>query len=423
MRGHIRKRERETRRGRMTRWHPIVYMGRDPVTGKKSYREGKGYATRKEAETVLNRLLSELDNGTYVPASTVTLADYIHTLWLPTIKSRIKETTYSGYASAVGRYVVPLLGHLRLQDISPAHINGAYSKMLTGDLPLPPRRTRLERKSRRPHHPRENRPLSPKTVHNTHLLIHKIMGDAMDAGLISRNPATRAKPPRPSKPEITTWTAEQLNAFLRSVEEDPLYGLWHLIAMTGLRRGEALGLRVEDVDFSGQYLAVRQNLVHVESGNVAFTTPKNHRARTISLDPETMGLLRYQKMAVTEERLKWGEGYQDLGLMFPSENGMPRRPDTTSKRFQSAVHRAVANGVVPRGLTLHGLRHTHATIAIAAGVPVKIVSERLGHSSPAFTMAVYQHVLPSMQQEAAAFIAERVRSATREAYGSGASLA
>lgn len=180
---------------------------------------------------------------------------------------------------------------------------------------------------------------------------------------------------------------------------------------TGLRRGEALGLRLEDLDLAESRISIRQNLVRGQGGSVTFTTPKNHQARTIDLDPNTVAVLRTQKVIVSEQRLAWGESYVDHGLLFAKENGLPLRPDTVSKAFVRLATRAVEGGLVSRRISLHSLRHSHGSIGIAAGVPVKVMSERLGHSSPAFTMSVYQHTLPGMQREAAALIAEIVRSA------------
>lgn len=235
------------------------------------------------------------------------------------------------------------------------------------------------------------------------------MADASDAGLIARNPVARAKPPRPSKPHIKAWSRHELDRFLRFVENDPLYPLWHLMAMTGLRRGEALAIRMQDLDLASQRLVIRQNLVHVQGGRLSFTTPKNHSARPIDLAPETVSILRSHRVAVSERRLSQGHEYQDQGLLFSRPDGSPLRPDSVTRAFSRLTESAVDAGVVTERLTPYGLRHSHGTIAIAGGVAVKVITERLGHSSPAFTMSVYQHVSPSMQTEAAAFIAELIR--------------
>ena len=422
MRGHIRKRVRSTSSGKSIRYHPIVYRGRDPVTGKKKYSEGRGYNTKKEAEAALNKALMEIQTGNFVSASSVTLSEYVTTSWLPTTKARVKPSTYRVYESSAARYILPLIGSLRLQEITTAHLNTAYARLLTGDLPVNPRRTRreplkperLDAESAKPYRQRSNRPLSAKTVYNVHAQISKILADAVDEGLLQRSPATRAKPPRPTKPEITTWTPGELDGFLRMVEPDRLYGLWHLAAMTGMRRGELLGLMWQDIDLERGRLSVRRNLVRSADRQLVFTTPKNHQARTIDLDQETTSVLKTHRARIAEERLRFGAAYESTDLVFPREDGQPSSPDSISKRFVRLCSAALAEGIAERRLTMHGLRHTHATLALAAGLPVKVIAERLGHSSPAFTMSVYQHVLPSMQREAADLIAEIVRRSSRQ---------
>lgn len=145
-------------------------------------------------------------------------------------------------------------------------------------------------------------------------------------------------------------------------------------------------------------------------------------SRTIDLDTETVTVLRSQKVTIAEQRLAWGEGYSDHGLLFPREDGQPRRPDSVSKEFVRLVAVAVKAGIVARRISLHSLRHTHGSIGIAAGIPVKVMAERLGHSSPAFTMSVYQHVLPSMQAETAAIIARTISAASEDGESTSSAL-
>ncbi len=182
--------------------------------------------------------------------------------------------------------------------------------------------------------------------------------------------------------------------------------------MTGMRRGEVLGLRWGDVDLDGALLSVRHAVVAV--GYVVIeSSPKSHNARVIDLDPDTVAQLREHRRRQARERVEWGPDYQHNNLVVSKENGEPIHPHTFSQSFERIVKRA---GLRP--IRLHDLRHTHASLALKAGVSVKVISERLGHESPAFTLTQYAHVIPGMQAEAAARIAALVASSCEPAVGS-----
>jgi len=172
--------------------------------------------------------------------------------------------------------------------------------------------------------------------------------------------------------------------------------------MTGMHHGEVLGLRWKDIDFDNARISVRQALVAV-AYEVIASTPKNHHARVIDLDSGTIDQLQAHRKRQRVDRNEWGPDYQDRDLVFRKEDGTPIHPHTFSQAFE----RLVAKMDLPT-FRLHDLRHTHATLLIKEGVPVKVVSERLGHASVAFTMQIYQHVLPGMQADAAATFGEIV---------------
>lgn len=224
----------------------------------------------------------------------------------------------------------------------------------------------------------------------------------MDAGILGTNIAERAKPPRPNRNGTRTiecWEPSELAAFLESVKDTRLEPAWRLSAMTGMRRGEVLGLRWRDVDFDQSRLAVRNAIVSV-AYEVLESSPKSHQARVIDLDPATAALLQRHRVRQADERAELGSEYDDRDLVICSEDGSPIHPQSFSQAFERAVAR-----ISVRKIRLHDLRHTHATIAVKAGVPVKVISERLGHESPAFTLKQYAHVVPGMQAEAAEMVA------------------
>jgi integrase len=258
--------------------------------------------------------------------------------------------------------------------------------------------------------------LSAKTVRYIHTILHKVLADAVDAGIVGINVAERAKPPRPraSAPhEISFWEPAELREFLEHVRAHRLEAAWHLAAMTGMRRGEVLGLRWKDVDLDAARISVRQALVSV-GYEVIASSPKSHQARVIDLDPGTVEQLRRHREHQAKERDEWNVDYQDNDLVFCREDGSAIHPHSLSQSFE----RLVKKSGLPR-IRLHDLRHTHATIAVRAGVPVKVISERLGHETPAFTLKQYAHVIPGMQAEAANRIAEILREARPNDEGGG----
>ena len=200
--------------------------------------------------------------------------------------------------------------------------------------------------------------------------------------------------------ELRTWTASELRRFLACVQGDRLYAAWQLVALTGMRRGEALGLRWADLDLDGGWLSVRQTFVVVDN-HIQVSRPKTARGcRRIALDHATIAALRAHHTAQAAERLAAGPAWPNTDLVFTCEDGTPLHPEHFRRQFD----RHVARAGLPR-IRLHDLRHTHATLALQAGVHPKVVSERLGHSTVAMTMDVYSYAVPALQQDAATTIA------------------
>jgi len=251
-------------------------------------------------------------------------------------------------------------------------------------------------------------------VRHIHALLHRALTDAVRWGKLQRNPADAADPPRISRigaNEMKSWSAKQLQIFLSKTKSDRLNPLWHTLATTGMRRGEALGLRWNDVDLegangTGPVLLVRQALVSA-GYKVSFTEPKTKRGRrTIALDAGTVMVLKAWRDIQHAEAQHWKKLWIETGLVFTRENGTAWHPDRVSKLFEDAVS---ASGL-PR-IRLHDLRHTHATIALGASIHPKVVSDRLGHNTVAFTLDVYSHCIPALAQDAAEKIAALVSAA------------
>jgi integrase len=326
-----------------------------------------------------------VNTGSYVIPGRTTLAEWIRDSWLPMTEPRVKPTTFHSYRQNLELHVIPVLGQQRLQQLTPPILTGLYGRLAQAS---------------------ENRKgLSAKTISYIHSTLHKVLADAVDAGLLVKNVAATAKPPRPTRRGtggIQAWEPDELARFLQAVHGTRLEAIWRLSAMTGMRRGEVLGLRWCDVDLDRARLSVRQALVAV-GYEVIHSTPKSHGARVIDLDAETVNQLRAHRRRQGEERAEWGVDYQDQDLVVAKENGEPIHPHTFSQAFERLIEK---HGL--RKIRLHDLRHTHATLALKAGVPVKVISERLGHESPAFTLKQYAHVIPGMQAEAAAQVAAMI---------------
>lgn len=273
MRGHIHKRVRTNSDGKETvRWYVVVDVGVDS-NGRRKQKWHGSFDTRREAEVERAKIVNELHTGGYIAPDRMTLADWVRESWLPMTNTRVRPSTYNSYRSNMETHVLPALGGRQLQQLTAPMLNTLYADLLSRG--------------------GERGPLAAKTVRYIHTIVHKALADAVDAGVIGQNVAERSKPPRPGRSraqQIECWEPEELAAFLRSVEGTRLEAAWRLAAMTGMRRGEVLGLRWRDVDLDQSRIAVRNAIVSV-AYEVLESSPKSHQARVIDLDPETAALL------------------------------------------------------------------------------------------------------------------------------------
>ena len=367
-------------------WYVVLDLEGQP--GRRRQKWHSGYRSRRDAEKGLTALLSAQDGGTYVEPQRLTLGTYLADRWLPAIEVTVRPTTFNGYERHVRVYINPSLGSYSLQAITPDLLSKLYREL---------RRGGGGAVERLPRHG------SPHTC------------DAASRAEGCRClgiPAAQSCPvavSRSSKPagsvHMRVWSAAELRHFLLQVYDDRLFALWRLAATTGMRRGELLGLRWQDVDLNAQRVAVRQTLTTVNH-HIVFGEPKSARSkRSIAIDVDTVAALRRWRTHQSEERLEWGAAWSDTGLVFTRENGVLVHPDTMSYWFE----RHVRSAGVPR-IRFHDLRHTHASLALQAGVPAKVVSERLGHATVAFTLDVYSHVVPGLQEDAAQRVAALIDS-------------
>ena len=358
------------------RWYAVIYEGIDPVTGRERRSWHPAGTDRSDAERIADRLAAEC-NGRNDATRSLSFGAFLTARWLPGKRIVLAASTYDGYRRKVEHHLLPALGPVPLRRLRPDHLEALYEHLL---------------------HPTDGSAgLAPKTVYEIHLIIRGALGDAVRRGLVSRNVALVAHAPRLRsipKAEQQAWTAEELQAFLRTAAGHRFFPALWVAAFTGMRRNELLGLRWPDFDAAKATLSINRGLVAIayEIHQTRGKTPNSRRG--IDLDPSTMRILAaWRDWQQTEQQ---AAGIDTAGWIFTDGSGEPIHPHAISQAFERIARRA---GVPV--IRLHDLRHTHGTLLIKAGVPVKVVSERLGHATPAFTIDTYQHVLPGMQADAA----------------------
>ncbi|MBN1631073.1 MAG: site-specific integrase [Thermoleophilia bacterium] len=391
-------------------WSYVVRV-RDPKTGKMKDQWKGGYKTQKEARMARNDARSLSDKGTAVAASRITVGEYLEQ-WLEAQGGQVRPTTLVSYRLHVDRYIVPRIGAERLQQLTPAMVDRLYSTLS--------KKGGQDRHKLKEGEKPKTKPLSATTVRRISATLHKALHDAVKKKLIPYNPADAAEKPKiqhdsDGAGEMKTWTREELDTFLAHVTTDRLFPMWRLAAWTGMRRGEVAGLIWRDVDLEAGTITVQRARVSVGAADVRESKPKTGSGRRqVELDSETVSTLAAWKDRQDAERKAWDENalnkdkWPGHGLVFTLQDGSPLHPDQLTSSFASHAKKAKLPTI-----RLHDLRHTHATLMLAAGVPVKVVSERLGHSTPGFTMTVYQHVLPGMQREAVQSVADAKTKAAR----------
>jgi integrase len=330
-------------------------------------------ATRRDAERALTKLLREVDTGTATANGSTTLSRFLEETWLPHTETRVRPTTLRRYTSLVRVQISPRIGRVKLAKLRPVHIQSVIDAMVAEGA-------------------------APASVLQAHRVLSSALSQAVRWQLLSVNPCAAVRPPRADRKPLTVPTADETRAIVRAASdtyEVPVL----LCATTGMRRGEVLGLQWSAVDFDAGKFYVERTLQKVR-GEVRFVTPKTDRSRrSISLPPSVTERLRRHRKEQAERRMLVGPAWSDLGLVVDRGDGQHLDPDT----FSHAYSRIAASAGVP-GARLHDLRHAFATTLLAAGVHPKVVSEALGHSSVAFTMDTYQHVLPTMGDQVASAI-------------------
>jgi integrase len=327
--------------------------------------------TRTEARKKLKELQQQQEQGVQLADSNVTLQQFL-TRWLTdSIRPSVRPRTYEGYESIVRIRVIPRIGRLTLNKVTPAVLQRLYTDLAEAGL-------------------------SARSIHNTHRVLHKAFKQAMRWGLIPRNPTEAVDPPRPQQTEMKTLSVADVNRLFEGTRDHRLHALFVLAVSTGMRLGELLGLKWVDIDEDKRRLFVRRSVQRTRDGLV-FVPPKTAKSRrTVILTSTALAALKDHRRKQAEERLRLGAAWEDQGLVFPNVTGGPQDPGTMSARFREVLSRLDISRI-----RFHDLRHTAASLLLSAGTHPKVVSEMLGHSTIVLTLDTYSHVIPTMHAEAA----------------------
>jgi len=365
----------------------IILDQRDPATGKRRRKWHSFKGTKRGAQTECARLISEMNGGDYVEPSKLTLAQFLDR-WLKHIKPNVSPRTHERYEQIALKNVAPLLGAKVLSKLQPIDISQAYSKALESG--------------------RRNGTggLSPRTVHHMHRVLFSALGQAERWRLIARNPAAlleKRDRPKIERKAVTTIAAPATAAVFDAARERRLFIPLVLAALCGLRRGEIVALRWKSVDLDNGQLAVIASTEQTDAGVIREKEAKSGKARTVALPSMAVEELRRWRVLQAQEMLRLGVRADDELHVVTQAEGSPLQP-------RSLTH-VVSAFLKEWKVTLHGLRHSHASHMLASNIHPKIVQERLGHSSIAITMDIYSHLMPNMQGEAAATVDGVMRAA------------
>ena len=373
MRGHIRKRSKNS-------WAIVLSMGRDPQTGKKKYQWQSVKGTKKQAEKVLAGLLHRLDTGDFVKPTRRKVGDFL-SQWLRDYAwANLSPRTAEGYECVINCHLIPELGSLPLPELTPQHIQQYYTDKLANG--------RRDGKGA----------LSTGTVRHHHNVLHHALESAVKWGLLGRNPAHAATPPRPQRHEMRTLDEDDIHTLLEAAKKTPYYALFYTALYTGMRRSELLALRWSDVDLDLALVSVNRTLHQLQNGTIVFRTPKTAKGRRmVDLPPSAAIVLREHRQQQEAIRTLMGIRLESDDLIFSKPDGKPLIPGTVTHTWIKLVRR---NGL--GGIRLHDSRHSHATLMLKAGIHPKVVQERLGHASIQITLDTYSHTVPGLQRAAAA---------------------
>lgn len=331
--------------------------------------------TRDEVAKKLNELKSATDRGIPAAATTWTVRTYSEQWLAQAGRGDLRPSTLAGYRWMLQKHILPVIGKVKLDRLETSHVRAMHARVADSGV-------------------------SPRTVALAHAVLRSMLSEAMRDEIIVRNVATLVRPPRVEPTEVEPWSNEEATTFLDANLDDTNYFLYKAALGTGLRKGELLALRWQDVDLQRRTLRVVQTVQRIQGSGLQYGPPKTLRSRrTIPLSQFAYDALRGRHASQTSDRKNAGEKWQENGLIFTTSIGTPLEASNLRRSFDAAIERA---GV--KRIRFHDMRHTCATMLLAQGVPVRVVMDILGHSSMKVTTDTYGHVLPDALRGAATAI-------------------
>lgn len=332
--------------------------------------------TRKDVADQLNEMLNAQNKGVLVAPDQLTFAVYLQKWLAGKQAAGRRESTIAGYTNMVEKHLSPFIGDLRVQKLEPLHLETLYGQLRA-------------------------KGLGPRMVQLSHVILYNVLKQAKRDGIVFRNVAEQVERPAVTPYEAAIWTGEQVVAFLTGIREHRWFLFYYFSVTTGMRRGELLGLQWQDIDFEESRLSIRRNLT-TAGRKVVMSEPKTRSGRRmLYLTTEALDLLKVHREAQDARSSKLGEKWPGNGHVFVTQIGTTIRPIKMSREFDQLGKKMG----MPR-IRLHDLRHTNASLASRQGMPIKLLSERLGHSTPGFTAKTYQHLYDDQHREAAMTLAE-----------------
>ena len=372
--GSIRKRPDGLWEGRYT-------PGVDPKTGKQIQKSVYG-KTQKEVRAKLNQILVEIETGTYLEPSLMTVSEWLD-IWLKDYISNVKPSTVKSYQDHVRLNIKPYIGQIKLKKLTAPMVQSMYNDLL------------------------REKGLSPKTVKNVHGVLHRAMEQCVRLGYLRTHPLDAVTLPRIEKAKIHPMEDDLLTSFLREIRGNPYESVYYVTVFTGLRQSEVLGLTWDCVDFDRNTLLINKQHNKIKGTKIyAFSSLKNDKPRVLEVADAVMNAIKKQKA----QQERWAELYDGIwsnpdNLVFTTQTGRYLCNQTVYLDFKKIVKR-LGNGAV----RFHDLRHTFAVNSLRTRDDIKTVQENLGHHTAAFTLDTYAHVTSGMRKESANRMEQYIQS-------------
>ncbi|EOO20037.1 site-specific integrase [Bacillus cereus] len=351
-------------------WYFSFDLGKDPFTGKRRQVKRRGFKSEKEAKEALIKFHADVLNDESLDLSQMTYSKYLDE-WFEERRISLQKSTYETHSIFCKNIIKPKLGHFKLQKIEPVHIQKFINNLAN------------------------ETDYSAHTIHLVFRIVNASLKKAKVMKLIKDNPATGTTLPKKQRKEMNVWTLDQVNYFIRESKKvhrlTRIYVACVISLLTGMRQGEIMGLRWGDIDFDKNVIYIRQTLT--QAAEIKVGAKNASSVRSIHIPDKLIGELKAHRKTVLEERLYYGEKYEDNDLVVGTRTGKPMIPRNLRKEFYNLTEKLG----LPK-IRFHDLRHTHATLLIQQNINVKLIADRLGHSDIETTLNTYSHVLPDMQK-------------------------